>query len=162
MVELIREADEKNSSQWTPSTWTDLEKKRGRWIANAARRGCKTFWRRFTPELPHEKREPNTTANGIIVGLAGLQAAFDDGEIDAAHLTPDEVRLASRYAVNEMNGFTRWFPSLASAHPGIVGEILSECVQGEWLYSEDRKDVHDVLQRLVWHGESPTGMEMLM
>lgn len=167
LADLVREADESSSSHFTPSTWADLEKNRGKSITKAVRQGCKVSWRGFMVELPHEKQEPNTTKRSVIVGLAGLQAALDDGEIDLTRLTPSEVKRATRYALNELNGFTRWFPELANSHPEIVGNILCECVRGEWLYAADRKDVHDVLQRLVWHGDpllslvSPTILELL-
>src|SRR5207249_2325378 len=74
---LSREAHEKNSGHWTTSSWTDLERKRGKWITRAAKSGCAAFWRGFTPLLPHEKPEPGKTDIRLIVGLTGLQVEFD-------------------------------------------------------------------------------------
>jgi hypothetical protein len=61
---LAHEADEKNNSRWTRSTWSGLEKKRGKLITRATKRGCMAAWRGFRPELPHEKPNPSQTSIG--------------------------------------------------------------------------------------------------
>lgn len=149
---LAREADESHS-QWAPRTWDKLIKKHGRLITWAAREGCKSAWRQFTPLLPHEKPNPSQTDHHVIVGLAGLQAAFTDNELDLKQLCEAEARLAVRYAVNELNGFPMWFSELANNHPQAVQDILAECIRGEWQFDAKREHVHEVLSRLSWHGE---------
>jgi hypothetical protein len=149
---LCREADEKNIQRYTPSTWDDLTKKRGRLITWATRKGCKHIWRTYKPNLPHESVNGNRTY-GIIAGLAGIQATLADKEINLAKMNYEDAYRASRYAVNELNGFATWFKDLACFHPDAVREVLVECIRGEWQFTADRKDVNEVLQDLVWQGD---------
>jgi len=150
---LVEEADQENRSKWTPTTWEGLRKKRGRSIAHAAREGCKRAWRLFSPMLPHEKPEPSQTDRRVIVGLAGMQAAIEDGDIALCFLNHDDAILATRYAVNELNGFAVWLDELAKYSPDAVGEVLAECIQGEWKFGDDRERSHEVLAALVWSNE---------
>lgn len=150
---LARDADEESHSQWAPRSWNKLVKKRGRLIAWAAKEGCKRAWRQFMPLLPHEKPNPQQTDHRVIVGLAGLQAAFTDNELDFARLSAEDARLAARYAVNELNGFAPWFPELARHKPFAVQDVLSECIRGEWQFDAKREHANGVLSDLVWHGE---------
>ena len=160
---MAREADPKNTNQWTPTTWSGLEKKRGKLIASAVRRGCKAAWRRFVPELPHEKSDQSKIDNRIVIGLAGLQAGIADGEMSLAALTDEEAWLAARYAVNELNGFPPWIDDLAKAHPSAVCRVLSACIGGEWQLP-DGQQVHLVLYDLAWYGEtlSPLAESILL
>lgn len=150
---LIREADEKNSAQWAAESWDGLVKKRGRWIAMATKQGCKQFWRRFVPVLPHEKAIPNQTDIGIGVGLTGIAAEIADEEPNFPSFNQDEAVLAARYGVNELNGFPSWFGGLALRHPTAVQSILSRCISGEWSFADNRVHVHEVLNKIVWQGE---------
>jgi hypothetical protein len=153
LYNLAWEADE-GSFQYAPKTWDKLVKKRGRLIAWAARKGCKSVWRQFTPLLPHEKPKPLETDHRVMVGLAGLQASFSDGELDFNQLSENDARLAVRYAVNELNGFPPWLPELAINHPEAVRDILTECICGEWLFDAKREHVHEVFSKLSWTGEA--------
>jgi len=148
---LVSEANESHS-QWAPQSWDKLVQKRGRLIAWAAKEGCKSAWRNFVPLLPHEK-PPHETDHRVIIGLAGLQAAISDNELDFKRLTQDDVRLAVRYAVNEMNGFPQWLSLLAEKHPLAVQEVLTECIRGEWQFDANREKVHEVLSDLAWYGD---------
>lgn len=154
LVYLSREADESNNSRWAPSTWSDLEKKRGKWITDAAKRGCVASWRHFTPNLPHQRSRPNETSNGIIVGLTGLQVDFNENPNTFSMLSDSDAKLAMRYAVNELNGFPNWTGVLAASHPNAVGDVLAECVEGEWHFAAGRQETHEILAKLTWQGES--------
>lgn len=156
---MVREADE-SGSQWAPGTWDKLTKKRGRLISWAVREGCKSSWRQFVPLLPHEKPSPSGTDHRVIVGLAGLQAAITDNELDLAQLSEDDARLAVRYAVNELNGFSLWLPELATNHSQAVQDVLTECIRGEWQFDAKREHVHEVLSHLSWNGERLTPLVM--
>jgi hypothetical protein len=152
----IRQADEKNSSHWTASSWVNLEKKRGKRITRAAKRGCVAVWRGYIPQLPHEKPDPNKTSIVLIVGLTGLQIEFDENPKAIGRLTEAEAALAAHYAMDELNGFPAWIESLAAAHPAAVKQVLCECVEAEWNFSADRKDTHEVLANLAWRGGTLT------
>jgi len=150
---LSREADKENHGHWTPAKWSDLEKKRGKRITRAAKRGCMAAWRRFTPQLSHEKPKANETSIGVLVGLTGLQVEFDEDSAALSRLAEDEARLATRYATEELNGFPTWFERLAASHPKAVGDVLCKCVEAEWRFPAERQQTHEVLAKLAWRGE---------
>jgi hypothetical protein len=149
---LVRDVDRENHSQWTPRSWDSLAKKRGRLIAWATKEGCKRAWQQYTPELPHEKTNPSQTDHRVITGLAGIQAAFTDKDLDFENLSTEDARMAVRYAVNELSGFAPWLTELARHQPRAVQDILSECVRGEWHFDAKREQSHEVMSALVWHG----------
>lgn len=149
---LLDDADPKNRSRWTVSRWDGVTSKWGRPVTAAARSACKQFWRTFRPLLPHESADTNRVANGLIVGLTGLQCAWVDGELDFATLSDEDVRLATRYAMNEMNGFPPWLPILAEIRPEAVGAVFAECVTAEWDYPANRPRGPESLQRFAWSG----------
>lgn len=153
LSDLARDADEESHAQWAPRSWNKLVEKRGRLIAWATKEGCKQAWRQFMPLLPHEKPNTQQTDHRVIVGLAGLQAAYTDNELDFARLSAEDARLAARYAVNELNGFAPWLPELARHQPFAVQDVLSECIRGEWQFDAKREHADGVLSDLIWHGE---------
>jgi hypothetical protein len=86
------------------------------------------------------------------VGLAGIGDAFQSGALNFQTMTADEVKLATRYAINELNGFASWLSELAATRPDEVKTVLLECVRAEWnLVSPSRAKV---LGDLEWHGAS--------
>jgi hypothetical protein len=167
LSQLVFEAHGRSENRLAPASWDPLQEKRGRRIARAVRLGCKRYWHEFTPPLPHEKEKPTTIDGRVVVGLAGIGASLEDGDIDLSKLSPTEVEQMARYAINELNGFAWWLPQLARHHPDQVGGVLNQCVRGEWQFAADRKDVHEVLNDLVWHGQGliqlvkPTILELL-
>lgn len=153
LAQLSLEADNEQRNYWTPSTWSGLEKKRGKWITRTTKHGCVAAWRRFTPQLPYEKSKPNQISNEDLVGLAGLQVEFDDDPAAISKLTENEARIAARYAMNEINGFPAWFDRLAIYQQEAVQEVLCECVEGEWGFPSERTETNEVLAHLAWYGE---------
>lgn len=142
------------TTSWVTTDWIALARNRGKAIARATEKGCRTFWRQFKPSLPHERQHPNQTDRRILVGLAGLASESNQSGFDWSSLTPEEAMLATRYSVNELNGFAAWMNSLAKARPAEVSIVLGECIAGEWRYSPDREIVHEVIADLLYHGES--------
>lgn len=149
---LVHQAGRSNSSRLTVCGWSALEKKWGAPVVSATRAACKGFWRTYTPELPHESADSSIIPNALVLGLTGLQAAWTDHELDFATLSDTEVKVATRYAIREMNGFPPWLHPLAKSRPGPVGEIFAECISAEWSQPANRQRPHDSLQRLAWSG----------
>jgi hypothetical protein len=110
-------------------------------------------WRNFRPLLPHEKPEPNSTDIRVGMGLTGLNSAISRRIIDIKAMSNSDARLAARYSVNELNGFSPWMAELAAAQPSAVTRELLECIDGEWQFPPERERVHEVIADLQWHGE---------
>lgn len=151
LAHLCHEA-EADGHKWAPTEWISLTAKRGNRISRAVQTGCKNSWRSFKPDLPHEKERPNSTDYRVVIGLAGIGSTFSDDESFARTMTSEDARLATRYAVNEMNGYPPWLTTLSSQRPEEVAHVLNECVRGEWLYPADRERSYDVLAQLDWVG----------
>jgi hypothetical protein len=151
LADLILETHGNSGSRWVPKDWSLLRKRRGNRCALAARSGCKAVWRNYEPPLPPHKKSSGTERK-TIVGLAGIMAAWQDGELDFAKLPPDDARRATHYALSELNGFTDWFPELAQKQPAVVQAVLIECIKEEW--SKERSSDHSnlVLSNLAWTG----------
>lgn len=150
---LMKEAKNSDNMKWGTADWQSLRPLYGRRIAQAARSGWKAHWRTFTPLLPHEKPEANQTDWQVILGLTGLYTEFADG-LDAARLSPQEARLATMYAVHELNGFPEWFYVLVHGHKEAVHAVLLDCIQGEWRIPAEQEQVHQVLSKLDYAAPS--------
>lgn len=139
--------------RWGETNWGAFAKKRGRFVGRAVKAGCKRgFGKLAPPLLPHEKPAPTAVPSSVIVGLVGIQALLDDGEMSVRSMSDDQVRAATRYAVNELNGFPAWLGEIATIRPGPVGEVLGDCVRGEWEYEPGRSQPFDVLSDLATQG----------
>jgi hypothetical protein len=152
LAALEQEADERGH-QFTPVSWAKLEKSRGLRIARATQDGCKRFWRNYNPPLPYEKTDSSIDGR-LLVGLAGIQLSLRDGELDFSHVSDYEAELATRYAINELNGFATWIYELAAAQPQAVRKVLVACIKGEWLWPKDRQVSNEVIHDLAWYGET--------
>ena len=151
LIELCHEATN-NESRFAPSNWNALAKKRGQRIASAVKEGCKRSWRNYEPPLPHEKENPSQVDGRLMIGLAGIQSMIVDGQLPFNSISDADVRLITRYAVQEMNGFPTWLEGLANARPAPVAEVLTACVRGEWQYPTTRERYNDVLAGVSWAG----------
>jgi len=149
LASLAREADPESRGTWAPAKWTGVEKKWGERTRAAARTGCKRSWRRYTPQLPHEKTPKNRTSHEVIAGLAGIQAEWTDGELDFDKITATEVQQLTRYAAEELNGFPEWFQSLVDSRPAQVGPVLGICIRGEWTDRNSEHGEPDVIRKLT-------------
>jgi hypothetical protein len=151
LIELCHEATN-NESRLAPSNWNAAAKIRGRKIADAVKDGCKRSWRNYEPPLPHEKEDPSQVDGRLMIGLAGVQSMIVDGELPFDSISDADVRLITRYAVQEMNGFPAWLEGLANARPAPVAKVLTACVRGEWQYPATRQRYNDVLAGVSWVG----------
>src|SRR5262249_47040406 len=106
----------------------------------------------YSPPLPHERANPSEVDGRMTIGLAGIQSMIVDGELPFDSVGDPDVRLITRYAVQEMNGFPTWLQDLAAARPGPVAEVLTACVLGEWQYPATRERYNDVLAGVAWVG----------
>ena len=145
--------DASNRDTLGVQSWETLKKKRGRWITIATKTGCKQFWKTFVPQLPHEKTDSSSIANGVIVGLSGIQAALDDEDLDFATITAADGELTARYAVNDLAGFPPWMPDLVKHRPESVQKVIHECICGEWRTPADHRTEFGVMSDLVYHDD---------
>jgi hypothetical protein len=116
---------EGSRNKWSDPNWQRLIPEFGEPVARAFRDGMVAYWRGFKPQLRSEGvANPNSIPNAIIVGLTGLEIEARETEGWPGTLTKEEVWLACRYALWELNGFPEWLPALYAQHPEAVRQIL--------------------------------------
>lgn len=140
------------STHWTEGRWQVLEAEFGEDIARAFRDGVVAYWRRYRPKLRSEGKASNKTPFSIIFGLAGLSIEARETENWASTLSEDEAEIAFRYAMDELNGFPDWMPSLFDAFPNLIARLLLREVDRDLRIEKAKVDSHYVLADLSWSG----------
>jgi hypothetical protein len=149
--EKMRELDPQ-SSHWTFGDWQALEAEFGAEIARAFRDGVVNYWRRCTPKLRSEGKAENTTPFAVIFGLTGLSIEARETENWASTLSESEAEIAFRYAMDELNGFPDWMPSLFAAFPELIAKRLLHEVDRDLRIETVEVESHYVLNDLSWNG----------
>jgi hypothetical protein len=153
---LLHEIWDKQEShnQWARADWKMLILEFGQDVAEAYRDGCIGYWRKYSPKIQSEENEyQNSTPTAVIIGLSGLMMEFQAAPDWHQRLSDGEAELASRYAVEELNGFPIWLQGLHAAFPDVVEErILAEI---EWEFARFNGDApcHYVLDDVNWQAD---------
>ncbi len=150
--ETLRENAE-NSNRWTVGRWRELIPEFGEEVARAYREGVTNYWRKYQPILRSEGAASNSTPIYVIFGLAGLDIEAAETSNWPANLSKDEVLLACRYAVHELNGFPPWFPKLFEAYPEVVGDFLLAEIQQDVAAASPESESHYLLSDVRWSGQ---------
>jgi hypothetical protein len=150
---------EKSRDSWAQTEWRALAPLFGDEVAEATRAGLKNTWRTFHPMLPHENPSHNSVDGRVSLGLSGLGIEFADGR-DPSTLSPAEVDLAARYAVNELNRLPAWLTSLATAHRPTVQAVLVEELDAEMMWNRTEPPPQNLAQRIGY--SDPPVQEILV
>lgn len=140
------------SSHWTEGHWQLLETDFGEEIAHAFRDGVVAYWRRYRPKLRSEGKVNNSTPFNVIFGLSGLSIEARETENWASTLSEGEAEIAFRYAMDELNGFPNWMPSLFGTFPELITKLLLREVDRDLRIEKAKVESHYVLSDLSWSG----------
>ena len=151
LLERMRK-DSKSSIHWSEANWECLIPEFGQEVAEAFRDGAVNFWRRYTPILRSEGAPPNTTSYEVIFGLIGLLIESQDA-LALTKLSDDEAKLATRYAMHELNGFPSWLPSLFAYNSSSVMEVMLNEIDYELTKQAEGAENSYVLYDVSWSGE---------
>jgi hypothetical protein len=150
--EQMRKA-ESGHNGWTDGNWRSLIETFGEDIARAFRDGAVAYWRQNKPQLRLEGATANTTPFTTIFGLTGLSIEARETKGWPSSLKGAEAEIATRYALQELNGFPSWLPQLHEAFPSqILGLILKE-IRHELAIETPGSESHDTLYDVSWHGD---------
>lgn len=131
-------------NRWTDGNWRSLIDEFGEELAKAFRDGAVDYWRQNIPKLRSEGATANTMPVTTIFGLIGLSIEARETEDWPSGLNADEAEIATRYGLQELNGFPTWLPQLNRAFPSqvvdvirreIMEELSSETAEGESYYA---------------------------
>lgn len=119
---ISRSGEESRASGWSRSF---IERHFSKEVADRLRSTMTTLWRNDCPSMRSERPrdERDTFLTRWQLGLAGIAAEAEDPNWAKA-LSIGDARLASRYALLELNGFPSWLANLAEAQPVAVDEVL--------------------------------------
>lgn len=106
-------------------------------LTSAASEGLKLLWRAQEPQKDENK--PNSRYWVTIAALQGLHLDLSGGSPLPA-LTPAEVQRALDYGLYELNGFPRWYWTLANLSPALSIKFFRSTIQSAsvGLMSEER------------------------
>jgi hypothetical protein len=149
--ERMRQADT-GSTRWTEGNWRALIPAFGEEIARAFRDGAVAYWRRYRPKLRSEGKAGNSTPFSVIFGLTGLSIEARETPNWASTLDESDAELAFRYAMDELNGFPEWMPSLFDAYPNLISALLLREVDRDLRIETVKVESHYVLSDLSWSG----------
>jgi hypothetical protein len=149
--EKIRSGDS-SSGHWTSGDWESLTDEFGPDVARAFRDGAVAYWPKYTSKLRSEGQRGNGTPFKVIFGLTGLAIESRETEKWASTLTEAQAHLAFRYAMEELNGFPDWMPSLYAAFSAQVSEWLLREVDYDLRIESIKSQSHYILSDLAWSG----------
>ncbi|MCF5167547.1 hypothetical protein GIW45_26820 [Pseudomonas congelans] len=139
-------------THWSDANWESLIPEFGKDVALAFRDGAINFWRHYTPQLRSEGAPLNTTPYAVIFGLIGLLIESQEPQA-LLGLSDSEAKLATRYAMHELNGFPSWLPSLHASQPNSVIEIVLNEINYELTKPAKGAENSYVLYDVSWSGE---------
>ena len=152
LYEQMRGAETQHN-RWTEGNWQSLVEEFGQDVALAFRDGAVGYWRQNTPLLRSEGAVANTTPFSTIFGLTGLSIEARETATWPSPLLPAEAEIATRYALQELNGFSVWLPQLHKSFPSQVLGVLLKEIKHELSTETAEGESHYVLYDVSWHGD---------
>jgi len=143
-----------NSTHWTQGNWRDLSEGFGKEIAEAFRDSLLLSWKFYKPKLRSETDDEGGTPLAVIIGLSGLEIESRETVRWPDGLSKEDVKLACRYAFQELNGFPNWFPKLYKRFPKIVSECVLKEIDWELTTGQDGQEKHYVIDKISWSGQT--------
>ena len=150
--ERMRSSDGQHN-RWADGNWRSLIDEFGQDLAQAFRDGAVGFWRQNTPMLRSEGAPANKTPFTTIFGLTGLSIEARETEGWPSTLSSVEVGIATRYALQELNGFPPWLPQLNKAFPSEVADVIRSEIAQELSTETSEGESHYALYDVSWNGD---------
>ncbi|WEZ86285.1 hypothetical protein P6U16_27445 (plasmid) [Rhizobium sp. 32-5/1] len=122
-------------------------------MAEMFRDAARGYWRHNRPQLHNEGAPDNQTPFSTILGLTGLEIETSESMAVLATLAAEEVEIAARYAVSELNGFPSWFATLFEHHPQVVADFLFVQIRYEAFSLPKDRTGDDILSDVSWTGQ---------
>lgn len=145
--------DDSQNNWWTGGNWRSLIPTFGEDVSLAFRDAAVAFWRQNKPQLRAEGAVANTTPFSTIFGLTGLAIEARETPEWPSALTPAEAELATRYALQELNGFPAWLPQLHKAFPSQVLDVFLTEIRHELSTETADGENHYALYDTSWRGD---------
>lgn len=152
VLSLAREKiSDRSSNNWSGGlTADDLMVPFGQFVGSAVIASTKLHWKKHQPILPYERENRNSTRQLTIFGLMALDVVWSkEGAGYFESLNESEAEIATRLALNELNGLPAWLPSVARGNLKVVKRVLLEAATEEWRIANANPDLNsDLFSRL--------------
>lgn len=150
--EQMRSSDSQHN-WWTDGNWSSLIASFGEDIAKTFRDGAVGYWRQNTPLLRSQGAPANSTPFTTIFGLTGLSIDARETATWPSMLTATDAEIATRYALQELNGFPSWLPKLYNAFPSEVLAVILTEIRHELSVETAEGESNYALYDVSWHGD---------
>ncbi len=147
------QSTENSRTTYSNPSWRSLEPEFGTDVARAFRDAAVAHWRKHRPLLASEGAPLDSTTFQVIFGLVGLAIDSAESEHWAASLNDDDVDVAFRYALQELNGYPAWFSAVCLRSPIAVRDLMLVEVDYELSIGVADQDTHYVIYDINWCGE---------
>lgn len=144
---------ESQHNWWTEGNWRSLIEEFGQDVALAFRDSVVGYWRQNRPVLRSEGAVANTTPFSTIFGLTGLSIEARETIAWPSSFFPADAEVATRYALQELNGFPVWLPRLYTLFPSQIFDVLLREVKYELSTEMEEGESHYALYDISWHGD---------
>lgn len=145
--------EEQNRNHWSSYDWHSLAKDFGNDLAELFRDAARNSWRFNRLKLRSEGAPANETTFATILGIAGLDIETRESPAVLKNMSPDEIEIASRHAVSELNGFPSWFPTLFEHQRAPVAAFLFAQIRHELSGAVGENRGNDILSDVSWSGQ---------
>ncbi|WP_292675304.1 hypothetical protein [Mesorhizobium sp.] len=150
--EQMRSGDSQHN-WWTAGNWRALIATFGEDVARAFRDSTVGYWRQNRPQLRSEGAAANSTPFTTIFGLTGLSIEARETDGWPLALNATEAEIATRYALQELNGFPPWLPQLHKAFPSQVLDVILREIRHELSTEMPEGESNYALYDVSWHGD---------
>jgi hypothetical protein len=137
----------------TEYNWEMLIPEYGERIARFYRDSTVSFWRNYKPKLRSEGAPSDKTPYAVVIGLTGLEIEAHENKDWPQKLSVEEVGLACKYALYELNGFPTWLPKLFEIYPQIVSDFLTQEIRCELSTEKPETETYYVVDDVSWSGQ---------
>jgi hypothetical protein len=129
-------------SRWAVTSWNRLALTHGHGVAKAVQEGCVAVWNKFDP------RQSDSSDGRATLGLVAIDFLWRRGALNFNSCDDPIAEKATRYAIEELNGFSQWLPDLAKVRPHAVARVLRERVAASW--DSQSSGANSIVDRLRW------------
>lgn len=140
------------STTWSEGRWELLIPEFGQEVARAFRNGVLKFWRHHRPKLLSDGAVQNNTPFAVVFGLTGLSIEAREEPNWINQFTSEDAEIATRFALNELNGFPAWLPTLFITYPNTVIDLVMQEVDFELKNQIGDQGSQYVLSDVSWQG----------
>lgn len=149
LAHWINRADGRD--RYSHKNWHAMIEPFGGASARAARDAFVSFWRGYDPGPEVARRRAMT--NGAQVGLIGLAIEAAETPSWLTTLSDQDARIATHYALLEMNGLPEWAPGLWLTRPKIAEEILTREIRWEFDKATKKNHIHHIVSTIAYAKE---------